>query len=308
MNIFPMPMLASDHLKDIAYFVQAADAGSFTGAAERLMLSSSAISKSLARLEARLGARLFDRSTRSLTLTDAGRRYYETCQRVLMELAETEAALAQASEPAGRLLLGLPASFGRLRVMPVLLRFCEQYPNLRPHVTFTDRFVDLQEEGLDLAVRIGGPAHWPASLGHLHLGDERLIFCATPAYLARRGTPRTIADLGRHDCIVYGRPDGSPSPWLFASPGGQTERRTMAHRMLAGDGEAQMAAVLADMGVAQLATWLVRDHLASGRVVEVMADMAIDGLPLHVVWPRGRPLTPKVAALLGQFQEQLTIR
>jgi DNA-binding transcriptional LysR family regulator len=301
-------MLASDHLKDIAYFVQAADAGSFTVAATRLQLSSSAVSKSVARLEGRLGVRLFERSTRSLALTDAGRKYYETCQRVLMELGETEAELAQASEPAGRLLIGLPATFGRMRVMPVLLRFCAQYPNLRPQVTFTDRFVDVQEEGLDLAVRIGGPAHWPASLGHIHLDDERLIFCATPAYLARRGTPRTIADLGRHDCIVYGRPDGSASPWLFASAGGRTERRTMTHRIMAGDGEAQMTAVLADMGVAQLATWLVRDHLASGAVVEVMAERAIDGLPLHVVWPLARPMAPKVAALLDQLKEQLKIR
>lgn len=301
-------MHASDHLKDIAYFVEAADAGSFTVAAARLRLSSSAVSKSLARLEARLGVRLFERSTRSLLLTDAGRKYHETCRRVLMELGETEAALAQDAEPAGRLVLGLPATFGRMRVMPELLRFCRQYPNLRPQVSFTDRFVDVQEEGLDLAVRIGGPTHWPASLGHVHLGDERLIFCATPTYLARRGTPHTIADLASHDCVVYGRADGTASPWLFSSTGGQTERRTMEHRIMAGDGEAQMTAVLADMGVAQLATWLVRDHLASGAVVEVMAERAIDGLPLHIVWPLGRPMSPKVAALLDQLKAELKIR
>ena len=301
-------MQSSDHLKDIAYFVRASDAGSFTVAAGQLGLSSSAVSKSVSRLEARLGVRLFERSTRSLALTDAGRKYHETCRRVLMELGETEAALAQDAEPAGRLLIGLPATFGRLRVMPELLRFCAQYPNLRPQVTFTDRFVDLHEEGLDLAVRIGGPAHWPASLGHAHLGDERLIFCATPAYLARRGTPLTVADLARHDCVVYGRADGTASAWLFASAGGQTERRTMEHRIMAGDGEAQMTAVLADMGVAQLATWMVRDHLASGAVVEVMAERAIDGLPLHVVWPLGRPMSPKVAALLEQLRARLTIR
>jgi DNA-binding transcriptional LysR family regulator len=301
-------MNPTEHLKDIAYFVQAADAGSFTGAAARLHLSSSAVSKSVARLEGRLGVRLFARSTRSLALTEAGRRYLETCQRVLLELAESEAALAQSAEPAGHLRLGLPASFGRLCVMPLLLAFGQQYSNLRPHVTFTDRFVDLQEEGLDLAVRIGGPAWWPASLAHVHLGDEKLILCATPEYLARRATPHAIADLGRHDCIVYARPDGATSPWLFASPGGQAERRTPQHRLAVGDGESLVAAVLAHQGIAQLATWLVREHLASGRVVQLMPETAINGLPLHLVWPLGRPMAPKTAALLALLQARLDIR
>jgi DNA-binding transcriptional LysR family regulator len=301
-------MNPAERLKGIAYFVSAADAGSFTGAAARLNLSASAVSKSLARLEARLGARLFERNTRSLALTEAGRLYYETCSRLLSELAETEAALAQTLEPAGRLRVGLPASFGRIRVMPILLRFCEQYPNLRPHVSFTDSFVDLQEEGLDLAVRIGGPPYWPASLGHLHLGSERLIFCAAPTYLAQRGSPAGAADLARHDCIVYGRPDGSISPWSFVSPGGQRERRTMAHRIVTGDGEAQLAAVLANLGVAQLATWLVEDDLKSGKVVQLMPELAVDGLPLHLVWPLARRLTPKIDALLQQLQQHLRIR
>lgn len=301
-------MNPSERLNGIAYFVAAADAGSFTAAAARLNLSGSAVGKSLARLEQRLGVTLFERSTRALVLTEAGRRYHETCTRVLAELAETEAALAQDAEPAGRLRIGLPASFGRLRVMPLLLRFCAQYPNLRPQISFTDRFVDLQEEALDLAVRIGGPAHWPAALGHLDLGSERLIFCAAPDYLARRGTPAGMADLARHDCIVYGRPDGSVSPWLFARAGAGAERRTMAHRIVSGDGEAQVAAVLAGLGVAQLATWLVREHLDAGRIVEVMPALAIDGLPLHLVWPRLRPPTPKVEALLRHLQAGLAIR
>ncbi|MBN8167576.1 LysR family transcriptional regulator, partial [Burkholderia multivorans] len=138
-----------------------------------------AVSKSVARLERRLGVVLFERTTRRLVLTDAGRAFYETCTRILAELAEAEAVLAaQQREPVGTVRIALPASFGRLCVVPVLVRFSEQYPDVRPHLLFTDRFVDLAEEGIDLAVRIGGPPGLPPSLGRRFLGRERLIFCA----------------------------------------------------------------------------------------------------------------------------------
>ncbi|MDF3838700.1 LysR family transcriptional regulator [Cupriavidus basilensis] len=301
-------MTPSERLKGIDTFVYTADAGSFTVAAERLNLTVSAISKSVARLEARLGSRLFERTTRSVVLTEAGAAFYRTCIRVLADLEEAETVLAaQNAEPAGRLRVDLPASFGRLQVLPLLLRFAEQHPGLRPHISFTDRFVDLVDEGIDVAVRIGGPDAWPAALGHRHLGTERLIFCASPAYLERAGMPQS-GDFTQHACVVYGKADGSTAPWLFADEAGQPERRTVQGRLVVGSGEAQVSAVAAGWGIAQLATWLVQDELRSGALVEVLPHLATDGLPLHLVWPRSRQLLPKVHAVLEMLGVSLRIR
>ena len=302
-------MFSSEHLKGITPFLATADAGSFTKAAERLHLSSSAVSKSVARLEERLGVILFERSTRRLKLSDAGRAYYATCKRVLQELADAEDVLAEhATELAGKVRIGVPASYGRLRVMPALLELCTQYPLLQPSIAFSDRFVDLFEERIDIAVRIGAPMHWPATLGQMHLGNERLILCAAPAYLARRGTPASIAQLEQHDCIAYGRGDGSPMPWVFdADGGGQLEHRVTAPRLTVGDAEARRAAVLSGLGVAQMATWLLEEHLATGAIVEVMPQLATQGLPLYLAWPVARQLTPKTGTLLQELRQRLTI-
>ena len=297
----------SEHLKGIAPFLATADAGSFTKAAARLHLSSSAVSKSVARLEARLGVILFERSTRRLQLSSAGHAYYATCKRVLQELVDAENVLAeQEGELAGKVRIGVPASYGRMRVMPALIDLCEKYPQLQPSITFSDRFADLFEERIDIAVRIGAQGSWPQTLGQMPLGAERLIFCAAPAYLARRGTPVTIADLDEHDCIAYGRGDGTAAPWLFAGEDG-VERRALRARLTVGDAEAQTAAVLAGLGIAQQATWLVQEHLASGAIVEVLPACATPGLPLCLAWPLARQLSTKTGTLLNELKQRLTI-
>jgi DNA-binding transcriptional LysR family regulator len=301
-------MLPAERLKGIEAFVTSADAGSFTAAAERLSLTNSAVSKSVARLEARLAVRLFDRTTRKLALTDAGAAFYQTCVRVLADLAEAESVLAaERTEPVGRLRLDAPAAFGRMRVWPLLLQFIGHHPNLRPYVSFTDRFVDLIDEGIDLAVRIGGPEHWPAALGHRYLGRERLIFCASPAYLAHRGKPASSDELAGHAAILYGRADGSTSPWLIAHAGGTVERQTMQGHIVVGSGEAQVAAVQAGCGIAQLATWLVEEKLASGELIAILPELTTDGLPLNLVWPVGRQLQPKVATVVAWLADGLRV-
>ncbi|MGM3275958.1 LysR family transcriptional regulator [Ralstonia sp. 24A2] len=301
-------MMSSERLKGIETFVTTADAGSFTAAAEQLHLTSSAVSKSVARLEERLGTRLFERTTRRLALTDAGAAFYRTCVRILSDLDEAEAVLAvQRSEPLGRLRLDAPATFGRLRVWPLLLRFAQQHAHVRLDVSFTDRFVDLLDEGIDVTVRIGGPDHWPASVGHRYLGRERLIFCAAPDYLARNGTPVSPAELSRHDLVLYGKSDGATSPWLIAHDAGTIERRTMEGRITVGNGEAQVAAVKAGCGIAQLATWLVCDDIARGDLVQILPELATDGLPLNLAWPVGRQLLPKVDAVLELLAAELQV-
>lgn len=301
-------MIPSERLKGIEAFVCTADAGSFTAAGVRLNLTNSAVSKSVARLEARLGSRLFERTTRRLTLTDVGAAFYETCVRVLGDLADAEAVLAaHRSEIVGRLKVDVPIAFGRMQAMPLLLAFAERHPNLRPSITFTDRKIDIVEEGVDVAIRIGASEPWPDNLGHRYLGSERVIVCAAPAYLDRRGTPASAAALGEFDCILYGRGDGSTINWRFAREGGQVEEYPVEARIVLGSAEAQVGAVKAGFGIAQLATWLIKDELDHGELVEILPELATVGLPLHLVWRRSRQLTPKVDALLKTLTEGLRI-
>jgi DNA-binding transcriptional LysR family regulator len=301
-------VIPSERLKGIEAFVCSADAGSFTAAGARLNLTNSAVSKSVARLEARLGSRLFERTTRKLTLTDVGAAFYETCVRVLGDLADAEAVLAShRSEIVGRLKVDVPIAFGRMQAMPLLLAFAERHPNVRPNITFTDRKIDIVEEGVDVAIRIGASEPWPDNLGHRYLGSERVIRCAAPAYLARRGTPASVDDLEAFDCILYGRGDGSTINWRFARDDGRVEDRPMTGRIVLGSAEAQVETVKAGFGIAQLATWLIKAELASGELVEILPDLATVGLPLHLVWPRRKQLTPKVDALLELLTQGLRI-
>lgn len=300
-------MLGSERLKGLDVFVAVADLGGFTAASERLNLTSSAVGKSIARLEERLGVRLFQRTTRRLTLTEAGTAFYRTCVSVLAELEEAEMALVTHDhEPQGRVRIDLPASYGRLHVLPLILDFVRQHPRLQPHVSFSDRFVDPAHEGIDIVVRIGGSDAWPAALGHRYFGAQRLVFCASPAYLAVHGVPQSAADLDHHHCVGYAHGDGQVSPWFFKGrQAGDQERRVVQTRIAVGDGEGEVAAVLAGHGVGQLPTWLVQRHLDTGALVEVLPALATDGLPMNLVWLKSREGLPKVRALLDHLAERL---
>ena len=301
-------MSTAERLKGIAMFVAVANAGSFTAAAERLNLSSSAVSKGIARLENRLGTRLFERTTRSLALTESGAAYYSVCTRVIGDLEEAETALAaQRAEPSGTLRIDLPTSYGRLHVMPQILAFVDQHPKLRAHISFTDRFVDLLEEGVDLTVRIGSVDVWPSALNHRCLGTERVIRCASPAYLAQHGTPHSIEDLAQHACVLYGKADGGISPWFFADGAGKTQSRQISGRIVVGNAEAMVSAVMADSGIAQFATWLIKEQLQNGELVEVLPDLATEGLTLYLAWPRSREMLPKVHGLVELLSSVLTV-
>jgi DNA-binding transcriptional LysR family regulator len=191
--------------------------------------------------------------------------------------------------------------------MPVILKFVEVHALLLPHISFSDRFVDPVEEGIDIVVRIGGSDVWPSALGRRYLGAERLIFCASPAYLRMHGKPMTELDLELHSCVVYGRGDGTVNPWHFsgAQPG-DSERRLLAGRIAVGDGEGQVIAVSAGYGIAQLPVWLVKGGLEDGTLVEVLPQFATDGLAMNLVWLKSRQALPKVSALLEALAVCLT--
>jgi len=292
-------MTSPERLKGIDAFVATADSGGFTAAAGRLKITNSAVSKSVARLEQRLGVRLFNRTTRTLSLTDAGTIFYRTCTKILADLEEAEAVMgAERLEPVGKLRIDLPASYGRLHVLPLLLQFVTDYPGVKPYITFSDHFVDLVEEDIDLVVRFGGPDVLPAALGHRHLASEKLIFCASPAYLERKGQVVSLADLDRHELIVFKKSDG-PISWLFKDTvDGPTTKRIVDGRIAFGNAEAEVAAVVAGCGIAQLPTWLVGHELQSGEIVEVLPGHSTAGQQLSIQWQKSRQALPKISLLI----------
>ncbi|ROR18496.1 DNA-binding transcriptional LysR family regulator [Comamonas sp. BIGb0124] len=301
-------MHSSERLKGLDVFVSVVDAGSFTAASERLNLTNSAVGKAVARLEGRLGVRLFERTTRRLSLTDAGQAFYRTCQQVLGDLEEAEHSLkAEGTAPVGKLRIDLPATYGRMRVMPLLLEFLKKYPGVQPHISFTDRFVDLVEDGIDLAVRIGGSDTWPTPIGYRFIGHERRVFCCSPAYLASAGPIVGLEALPARDAVVYKRADGSASPWFIRRNTGPVEHFHPLARMAVGSAEAHVEAVVSGFGIAQLSTWLIEDRLASGELVEVLPAHAVEGLPLYLLWLRSRQQLPKVDALLQHLSGTLQV-
>jgi len=301
-------MTSGERLKGLETFVAVAEAGSFTAAADRLNLTNSAVGKAMARLEERLNKQLFDRTTRRLEMTDAGDAFYKVCVRVLEDLEVAERALAaELLVPSGRLRVDLPATYGRMRALPSLLAFAEKHGQVTPHISFTDRFVDLVEDGLDIVVRIGGADVWPAAVDHKYLGHEELIFCASPSYLAASGEPKSRQDLFNHAAVLYGKADGSTSPWLIKEGQAPLARQHVEGRIVVGQAEAQVTAVEAGLGVAQLATWLVERQIDEGRLIKILPRLATQGLPLHLLWQRGRQHAPKVQALVAHFAATLSI-
>ncbi|KAF3996925.1 LysR family transcriptional regulator [Glaciimonas immobilis] len=302
-------MTPAERLKGLETFVAVAEAGSFTAAAERLNLTKSAVGKAVARLEGRLKKPLFERTTRRLQMTDAGDAFYKVCVRVLEELELAERVLA-ADEiiPSGRLRVDLPATFGRIQAFASLLEFAEKYQQVMPQVSFTDRFVDVVEDGMDVVLRIGGDDTWSAAVGYKYLGHEELVFCASPGYLLAHGEPQSVEELLHHDTVLYGRADGSNAPWLIKDGQQPLARQHVNPRIVLGQAEAQVAAVEAGLGIAQLATWLVEQQIRDGRLQKILPQLATQGLPLHIVWQRSRQHAPKVQALISHFETTLAIR
>jgi len=293
-------MRRTDHLGGITAFVTTAQHGSFTAAAEKLGLTKSAVGKSVARLEERLGLKLFQRSTRRLSLTSDGERFLSSCQNAIDILEQAEAELtSHICEPSGRLRVDLPAAFGRQRILPILLDITRRYPDLVLTVTFTERFVDLIEEGIDLVIRIGELAD-SSGLVARRLTTQKLVICASPDYLRYRGEPKTADELSQHQCIVGFRRN-QPISWLLKESDGKISRYTPPPTHEFGDGDAMLSATLAGGGVSQLPLWLVGKYLESGQLKEVLAGHSGGEMPISALWPKNRQLLPKIRYVVDKL-------
>ncbi|TFH87745.1 LysR family transcriptional regulator [Billgrantia azerbaijanica] len=280
------------HLLDsITAFVRVAERGSYTRAAEALGLSRTRVSRQVMALEAHLGVRLLQRTTRRLHLTEAGERYLIRAQEILQALEEAEAEVGTAvAEMRGRLRVNGPMSFGTRHLAPEIARFMAAHPALEVRLDLNDRRVDLLEEGYDLAIRIGSLPD--SSLVARRLTRCRLLLCASPDYLARHGEPRTLAELGAHRCLRY-RTGGSGDDWQL---GGQ--RLRVQGPLESNNGDVIVQAAEAGLGIAHQPSFLVTESLRAGRLVPILTDAAPVTLPVHGLYPARRHLPAKVAGLL----------
>ena len=277
--------------------MHAVEGGSFTAAAARMGVSKSATGKSVARLEERLGIKLLDRTTRSLNLTAEGSAYYQSCLKVLEELNAAETLLASRKRVvSGILRINLPISFGRLCVMPVLTDVAARNPDLELDVSFTDRRIDLVEEGIDFAVRLGDPGDHASLVGR-RLGVQRSVICAAPAYLEKRGRPSTVAELTDHDCLAFAK-DGRPLPWAGLDADGQARAFTVRPRHTVSHGDALRDAAVSGLGLAYLSTWLAVSDIRRGRLEVVPIATPAEDVPITALWPRSRDLAPKIRAVV----------
>jgi len=254
-------------------------------------------------MEDRLGVRLFNRTTRSLTLTDAGARYLETCERILAEIDEADAAAAaDVIEPRGTLRLNGPLAFGLRELMPALADFAGHYPALTLDVGLTDRFVDLIEEGWDLAVRVGSLRD--SSLVARKLAPVRVVLCAAPAYLETHGAPQTLADLAAHNCLGYTLPtSASAGRWFFGEDGSVAVPVSGTLRVNSGD--ALRIAALAGQGLIYQPTFIVADDLRAGRLICIELDVpSIAFGNVYAVYPPTRSVSAKVRLLIDFLAER----
>jgi DNA-binding transcriptional LysR family regulator len=279
-----------DKLSEFQCFIQVASTGSFTGAAASLGITPSGASKQVKSLEARLGARLFNRTTRHVSLTEIGRTFQERIGPVLAGVEEAELAVSELSdEPRGLLRIGAPMDFGRAHLSGPIAAFAETYDALEIEVEFADRFVNVVEEGFDVVVRIGALAD--SSLVARYLGPCRRILCAAPSYLAAHGEPREIADLSRHTRVAYSYE--SERSWTLTGPNGTT-RVMVPIRHRSNNGELTRNLILGGQGLALLPTFLIGDDLRAGRLKALLRPYVLNDLPIHAVYPHRKYLSAKV--------------
>ena len=284
------------NLTDIAIFVKVVELASFTAAAEALDMSQPVVSKAVTRLEEKLGARLLNRTTRRLSLTEAGSELYGRSVRALAEIENAELEVARfQTEPRGLLRVSAPMSFSILQLGPVLQGFLARFPGVTLELSLDDRQVDLVEEGFDVAVRIGRLQD--SNLIARKIAPCRQVLCASPAYLAQRGEPERPEDLLEHSCNLYSLVSAPPE-WRLLGPDGELHTVPINGSIQSNNGLVNRAAALAGGGIVLLPTFYLAEQLRSGTLKPVLCKFKPQELAVHAVYPERRNLMPKVRSFV----------
>ena len=286
-----------DRITGMQIFVRVAALGSLSAAARSLGISQTMATKHVGAIEERLGVKLLHRTTRRLSLTEAGRRYLESAERILAEVEEAEAkASAERVEVRGMLRVNAPLSFGFREVAPLMAEFSRLHPAVTIDLGLNDRFVDLIEEGWDVAVRIGRMRD--SSMIARRIAPCRLVVCASPAYLAERGTPKTVADLSQHNCLGYTLSEGlGPDEWAFGGDG--KVKVSIKGNLRVNNGDALVAAAIAGQGLIYEPTFVASDALRAGQLIALTLDHPPLELPgVFAAYPANRHPPAKVRAFV----------
>jgi LysR family transcriptional regulator, regulator for bpeEF and oprC len=284
-------------LQPLLAFAETAKRANFAAASRELGCTPSTLAKAVSRLEQQLGIRLFHRTTRQVTLSDDGQRLFQRCQRVLaeLELLQEEASGAR-EEPSGTLRIDMPVTFGRQVMLPLLARLVQTYPRLSIDARFSDVYVDLIKEGIDVAIRTG--ALRDSTLVARPFAAQELLLFASPAYLARAGTPATLEDLAKHTAVLFRVPStGKDRPWQFRLRG-RAATILPSSRVRVDGGDAVVRATALGMGIGQAPHYMVIDQLARGDLVELLPTMRPPPMPIAAVMPSARMVPTRVRALL----------
>ena len=291
----------SDRLEEMATFVRVVEAGSLTGAARRLEVAKSAVSRRLAELEGRLGVQLLRRTTRTLHLTDAGHAFYQRCVRILADVDEAELAVSDVhGRLAGQLRVAAPLSFGIAHLQPAVEAFLAEHPDVRFDLDLDDRQVDLMAENFDLGIRIAPLAD--SSLVARRLATVEHVVCASPDYLARHGTPATPAELAEHDCLTYANAPESDA-WHCTDAQGREHRIPVQSRLRANNGDLLREAAVAGLGVVFQPRFIVHRALAEGELVPVLTDCDWSRVDAWALYPQTRHLSARVRAFVDFLVE-----
>lgn len=290
-----------DRIHAMTVFVRVAETEGFAEAARQLLTSPAGVTRAVAMLEQVIGAKLLTRTTRSVKLTETGRRYYEDCKRILADMAEAEAAAAGAfARPSGTLTVSAPVNFGRMHVLPVLTEFLDQHPAVFGRTLFLDRIANLVDEGIDVAVRIG---HLPDSGLHaVRVGEVRRVLCAAPAYLAQFGRPQQPSELSGHR-IIASMGAWISLDWQFGRQ--EKESVTVKPRLMCNTNEASIDAALAGWGITRILSYQISRQVAEGGLEVLLAAYEEAPLPIHVIYGEGRGPSAKVRAFVDLAVQRL---
>ena len=290
-----------DRIQGVRLFIRVVDLGSFSKAAADLGIGQPSATKLVAQLEAQLGSRLLHRSTHGVTPTEIGLLYYEKCKLIAhhVEEAESVAALMQ-SQVQGGLRISTSVAFGRRVLVPLVMRFMKSNPKLQIELSFEDRHVDLVEQGIDVAIRMGRLAD--STLGSRFLGINPWVVVGSPNYLAQRGVPRKPADLAKHVALVYSTVQGD-ARWLFTGPDGRPRPTAVRGSLRSNNLSALLAAARGDMGLAALPWYVAHESVRAGAVQPVLTDWSLPSQEIHAVYPSPRQVPAKVSGFIEWLQQ-----